>query len=326
MESGDQGVQDSGRLEQLDRLYDAQFEALKRNGESGRSGPFGFRSGTSVVAQGDSWFDYLPGNDIIKALKRRGFAIKNYGTGGDTLENMLFGTEFKERSWERYPAEHEKVLEALRTIRPKFFLFSGGGNDIAGPELAPYLNHMALMPDAPLRVDHLDFMFRKVFRASYEFMINSVSTTLPGVQIILHGYGNAIPTGRGVLKVGPWQFIGPWLRPSLTAKGILDAVVQCGIIQTMIGVLNEMLADLASAYPNVHYLDLRSLIKDQDWENELHLTHKGYEAVGDTYLALMEGLLDTTELEQLAESREFVIQFLDGQGSVPLLLESTIGR
>lgn len=319
--------QESARLAMLDMLYETQLQALKQSimgspslAGAGRTGPLGFRSGTSVVAQGDSWFDYLPGNDIIKALKRRGFIIKNYGSGGDTLENMLFGSTYRDGNWGRYPTEHLKVLESLKIIQPKFFLFSGGGNDIAGPELAPYLNHAGLAPDKPLREDYLNFMFRQVFRASYEFMINSVSTAHPGVQIILHGYGHAIPTGKGVVNFGPWRFVGPWLRPSLTAKGILDPRVQAGIIQRMIDVFNEMLAELAGSYPNVHYIDLRKLIVGHDWVNELHLNRAGYEKVGDKYLSLMKSMMTDTQRLELEESQAFVSDFLRGDGSALLNL------
>ena len=39
-----------------------------------------------ILAQGDSWFDYLPGTDIIDCLKKiYGYDISNYATAGDTL-------------------------------------------------------------------------------------------------------------------------------------------------------------------------------------------------------------------------------------------------
>ena len=327
--------QESSRLAMLDAFYEAQLyspEKLAKGKKSlleqgntfaGREIapiPLGIRRGISVVAQGDSWFDYLPGNDIIKALKRRGFFIKNYGTGGDTLENMLFGTEYKEGRWTRQPAEHEEVLESLRKIQPKFFLFSGGGNDIAGPELAPYLNHYALEPHEPLREDHLNFMFRQVFRKSYEYMIKSVQNAHPGVQIILHGYGYAAPTGKGVVNIGNWRFAGPWLLPTMITKGILDPVIRIGIVKRMINVLNEMLADLAQSTADVHYIDLRGIIKDSDWVNELHLNRAGYEKVGDVYLKVMSGLMSNAERAELVDAQEFVSAFMAGDDTAMQIL------
>jgi lysophospholipase L1-like esterase len=323
--------QENARLAMLDAFYEAQLQSpaamatrsatlLSAKPRAGRARkasvkagvPFGFRPEISVVAQGDSWFDYLPGNDVIKALKRRGFVIKNYGTGGDTLENMLFSTTYKEGTWERAPAEHEQVLASVRQIKPKFFLFSGGGNDIAGPELAPYLNHFALKPNEPLRTDHLAFMFNQVFRQAYEFMLQSVEKAHPGVRIILHGYGHAIPTGEGVIKLWNWRFIGPWLLPSMIAKGIRDPITQIAIIKTMIDAFNDMLAEVAKGRPNVHYIDLRGLIKDGDWINELHLNRAGYEKVADQYETVMMGQMAESEKAALAESKTFVSAFLAG--------------
>lgn len=323
--------QHESRLAQLSMIYEANLQSQTReprtvNRRRSRVKPtlisdathlsdlslsLTYRDGISVVAQGDSWFDYI-GNDIIKSLSHRGFAIKNFGTAGDMLENMLFGTEFRESNWTRRPAEHADVLNSVRQIQPKFFLFSGGGNDIAGPELAPYLNHAGMYPDEPLRVDFLTFMFKKVFRDYYGYMIKSVQGALPGVEIIIHGYGHAIPTGKGVINVGPWRFIGPWLRPSLTAKGIINPAVQAAVITQIIDVFNEMLAGVAKAHKNVHYIDLRGLIVESDWVNELHLNHDGYEKVGKAYQSLMQSLMTKQEVATLKENRALVKQFLAG--------------
>src|SRR5262245_26532291 len=48
----------------------------------------------TLVAEGDSWFDYLPGLDILDQLKlRHGYDIVKLSAAGDTLENIAFGTE-----------------------------------------------------------------------------------------------------------------------------------------------------------------------------------------------------------------------------------------
>jgi hypothetical protein len=124
-----------------------------------------------------------------------------------------------------------------------------------------------MYPDEPLHDDFLAFMFKKVLRDYYGLMIRSVQAALPGIEIIIHGYGHAIPTGKGVIDVGPWRFIGPWLRPWLTAKGIINPAVQAAVITQIIYVFNEMLADVAKTHKNVHYIDLRGLIVESDWVN-----------------------------------------------------------
>lgn len=49
-----------------------------------------------IVAEGDSWFDYPPGLDILDNLKRKyKYNIYKVAEAGDSLENMSFGTKIK---------------------------------------------------------------------------------------------------------------------------------------------------------------------------------------------------------------------------------------
>jgi hypothetical protein len=56
------------------------------------------------------------------------------------------------------------------------------------------------------------------------------------------------------------------------------------IIRTLIDSFNEMLAEIANRHSNVHYIDLRPIIDDEDWANELHLTVNGYEKVAREFI------------------------------------------
>ncbi len=285
---------------------------------AGGAEPLGFSLGSSksikAVANGDSWFDYLPGWDIIKSLKRKGYAIQNFGTGGDTLENMLYGNRY-DRSWERELPEHAEVRATVANLKPKFFLFSGGGNDIAGPELAAYLNHSdAGLGGGDLRLGYLDYMMDTVFFEYYKYMVKTITQSHSDVQILIHGYARPLITGLGVVNiVGGWHFIGPWLRPALTSKGIVDPARQYRAVATIIEKLNDMLARVAALYPNVHYIRLLDDIKPRHWINELHLTKEGYDLVGGMFDSVMQGLMDAQEKADLANAKKDLDNFLAGQ-------------
>ncbi|WP_148051141.1 SGNH/GDSL hydrolase family protein [Pseudomonas fluorescens] len=251
-------------------------------------------NGVKVVAQGDSWFDYLPGVDIIKWLKlTSGYKIKSFASGGDTLENMVYGTEIKEGAWTRQPVEFIEVLDEIKSTKPAFFLFSAGGNDIAGDEFASFLNHASSSPATLLRTDYVKDTIGRVFRGAYEEMIKKVKAASPKTKIIFHGYGRAIPTGKGVVNIGNYRFIGPWIRPSLTRKNIMDPQVQRQIVADFIDQFNAMLKSVADSHPDVHYLDLRDLIKDDDWINELHLNAPGYKRMAAVFEDKMDSLLSS---------------------------------
>ena len=66
-----------------------------------------------IVAEGDSWFNYPLGIDIIDCLRgNHDYMINNYAKPGDTLENMIYGTDIINQ-FERVSPTIERVLERL---------------------------------------------------------------------------------------------------------------------------------------------------------------------------------------------------------------------
>lgn len=120
-----------------------------------------------------------------------------------------------------------------------------------------------------------------VLDRAYRHIIDSALTIQPGLHILVHGYGNAVPNGVAVVNFhGAWRLGGPWLRPSLARYRIDYSTVGRELLRELIGMFNSMLANLAAAYPGrVHYLDLRAQIREADWRNELHLTDAAYKRV-----------------------------------------------
>ncbi|MBM3105646.1 hypothetical protein IIE18_10890 [Pseudomonas sp. V1] len=269
-----------------------------------------FSKRITVVAQGDSWFNYLPGNDVVAWLdKISGYEIKNFATGGDTLENLVYGTEYRTGSWARKTPEFTEVLQAITEHKPIFFLFSGGGNDIGGDEFASFLNHADSKPTDLLRVAYVDYIVFTVFKKAYEDMVAAVKKVSPNIHILIHGYGRSIPTGLGVVNAGNFRFVGPWLRPSLTAKNITNPAVQLSLVTRVIDKFNEMLAQVAAGNPNVHYLDLRPYVSPADWANELHLTREGFKRVAEVFEAKMDSLVPEKLQARLFKAKTEVMAY-----------------
>jgi hypothetical protein len=63
------------------------------------------------------------------------------------------------------------------------------------------------------------------------------------------------------------------------------------VIATIADRFNEMLKGLASGKPNLHFIDLRTEIKDGDWVNENHLNALAYRRVAALFEAKMNALL-----------------------------------
>jgi len=89
----------------------------------------------TLVAEGDSWFDY-PFYDVLKLLDDDyGYEIYSVAHKGDAVEIMAYdGGQLDE-----FARCLEQVLRS-GTV-PKAVLLSGGGNDVAGDAFAMLINH-----------------------------------------------------------------------------------------------------------------------------------------------------------------------------------------
>ncbi|MGF6282136.1 hypothetical protein ABH908_000378 [Pseudomonas frederiksbergensis] len=293
-------------------ILDFYLDTLRESGKMMTAGaPF------NVVAQGDSWTKYPPGNDLIKSLRNTGYMIRNFGTAGDTLENMLYGSEYND-SWVRQSCEHPEVLDAVKNEKPRFFIFSGCGNDIAGDEFASYLNHKDSVEGKAevLRRDYSNYMINTVFWNGYEKMITTVLTASPNTKILIHGYGYAVPTGKGVINLFGKHIIGPWLKPALVSKGVTSPIEQWNIVKRQVDTFNEMLARLAIKYKDkVIHIDLRNVIQPTDWVNELHLNNPGFDKAASHFDAVMRGVMTDSEKVDLANNKRAIEKFLAGDNA-----------
>ncbi len=240
------------------------------------------------VAQGDSWFDYLPAffedpfnGDLLGHLHRTGrYNIFKAAAAGDTLENMSYGTDVGSDGAAK-PQEINVALDAVKRLQPSFYLVSAGGNDMAGDKgvnLESFLNHV--LTNLPtLREDRAVETFSTFNRLALQNIVSQVKATKPEIEIFIHGYDYAIPDGRPVFKAPfGWNFIGPWLLPAFERKRTSPAAARQKIISQLLDMHNQTIADLASADPQVHHIDCRGVLgpNTADWANELHPTAKGF--------------------------------------------------
>jgi hypothetical protein len=253
--------------EELDRLKPSDVEEIKadlwgsRNTEQFR----GLKSNGDVVivAEGDSWFNYsIAGFDILDFLADYpNYAISKFASPGDTLENMVYGTEYRNGSFTAKPPQIEEVLGEVRERQPRFFLFSGGGNDIVGDEFGQYLNHIRSGLPA-LKVNNIEYMVSVVYKTAFEKLCEMIWNIDDSIDIITHGYAYAIPDGRGVGSFFGFNFVGPWLLPAFTEKRITNEIDQKNIIRNMIDNYNAMLRSLDVSNDRFHVIDLRPEIAE----------------------------------------------------------------
>ena len=259
----------------------------------------------TVVAEGDSWFDYKPAfigfgtKDLLGHLQTSGrINVYRVSKAGDTLENMIYGTDTTGKGPDlapELPPQIERTLAAIRDQNADAFFFSGGGNDLAGVELAGYLNHKESgLPT--LREDALETVFGDSFTNALNTLITKVRRIKPGIPIFLHGYDYAIPDGRYVKFLG-FTFAGPWLKPALIQKRYVSFAEGTQIVRMVTDRFNDALARVAAEHADVHYINLRGTLRTdgsyrQDWANELHPTSGGFKKVASLIEQRMLAILD----------------------------------
>lgn len=247
----------------------------------------------TVVAEGDSWFDYLPGKDVLDHLRGvYGYTIYKFSDGGDTLENMVYGTEIH-RNFSRKPAGLEAVVAAVQKHQPRAVLFSAGGNDIAGDELMNYLNHASSSASAGgaawLRTSDWQLVLQQMETGIRDFA-HAIWKANPQAVVLMHGYARPVPDGRAVINIpGGWRFIGPWLRSSFARKGYTDWKQTEPWIGQLLDNYNQLLAGLAGSFGSrFRYVDVRPAVGRDDWANELHPTNPAFARVAERIHAILK--------------------------------------
>lgn len=208
----------------------------------------------SILAEGDSWFDlpFIWPRTIVDILGETR-PIVTLAKAGDTMRNMLDEAQF---------------VKPLKAGGVKYFLFSGGGNDVVGGgDLKTFIN--LFDPDFSKPTDALYYIKDAYYdmldglMGNYAQLAAMVRKASPSTVLVVHGYSFVIP-----------QIDGPWVGGPMAIRG-LDPVHMAplcqAIIRKMIEAFNARLASFAaSSSGRVVHINLTGLVKPNEWFDELH--------------------------------------------------------
>jgi lysophospholipase L1-like esterase len=238
-----------------------------------------------LIAEGDSWFDY-PFNSVLGELENLSYEIESVAHRGDTAEEMAYDAS----QLAKLAGLFEKLEQ--RGEVPRAILLSGGGNDVAGNELAVVLNHkQSGLPAVNEEVARGVIVGRlRIAMASLIGALTELSRRTFGrkVPVLVHGYDYPVPDGRGYIG-GFWVLPGPWLEPAFRLKGYADMNERARVMTDLIDRFNDMVASLAGqpGLEHVTYVNLRRTLSNELegkkykklWANELHPTDLGFKTV-----------------------------------------------
>lgn len=239
------------------RLLGLDLDSLNERGAKRRQQDFDRRvaaspDGIRLLAEGDSWFEFPVGppigvKDLISHLLPR-YPVYCVSAAGDTLQNMVGGLD--------------RLEGLIASKKPHAFLFSGGGNDIAGPEFKGYLKGYDPGFGSADYISVGFSTFMKDVESHYNKMLSRLTRRFPKLKIYCHGYDWSIPRANG-------RF-GVWLWPSLESLEVpLD--LRAAVVALMIDRFNEMLKRQAALFEGkVTHIDCRGLVTATRWFDELH--------------------------------------------------------
>lgn len=210
----------------------------------------------SVVAEGDSWFN-LPQIvflgpfqafplAIAERIERNDrFDMRNIARWGHTIDEI------------RNEKEYLKVLEL---DRPKYFMLSGGGND-----LQIGLKNLKFMHKYDPNRSHNDYLTEaglagidQIGRA-YREILCEVTTQFPAISVFCHGYDYPRP-----LKA-QGRYIGRHLRKLEIPNDKMD-----GVLKPIVDLLNKTIMAETSKFKKVQFIDLRNSTKEYTWVDDMH--------------------------------------------------------
>lgn len=288
----------------IDSVHDARMEVRGYNTKTPRLFVTKAKKRTfNLLAQGDSWFDYPPGTDLIDCLNsNHGHKIVNMAVAGSTLNDEAYGAVPRELYGipgigPRQSDDPSRIAELVNRILnhsrhdepvPQALLISAGGNDIAGDEFFSLINN-AQSGLAPMNQDVMNGIIAETFKTAFEFMIQhaleAARTLKIEMPIFLHGYDYPWPDGRGLVHFLGFG-IGPWFDDTFNHKNYpynnpKDLQKRYDIVKSFIDALNKMQKSLENKFPGkVFHMDLRGTLKTKnDWANELHPGNEGFAAL-----------------------------------------------
>ncbi len=233
----------------------------------------------TIIGEGDSWFDYPPGIDILDYLNGHfNFNVIKLGKAGDKLLRMIYGTDDKTKI-----KNLDNLKQLIKKKKADFFVFSGGGNDLSGEQLALFLYYCQDQNNATagdiVKKNILDD-FMNDMKSALKLMLDEFLNVNNNLKIFMHGYGYPVPDGRPVFYVlGSMPWIGPWLKPALENRGINNLSLGKEIMKIIIDEFNKMLEDIMADQKyngKFYYINLRNIINTDDWVNELHVNNNAF--------------------------------------------------
>ncbi len=279
----------------MNRRLGHRSEALSSKHSTGSLGEFSemcrrYKRRTCVVSEGDSYFAYPPkwivaggSSNVISFLKKmEKFNFLEMARNGDEIVDILSG---------------ESKFDILKVISERpvdFLLISGGGNDLVASYDFEFLLRRNKNGKGAVDFIHKQRFDRKISQITnaYADLVDYCSeySKNPGIKILTHCYGYAVPQDKPAQFVGGLIHPGPWMYPALKEYEIPEEHWRPIVVLLMDSLKNAFRSLQRQSMGRFHLIDTTTMIDDDDWIDEIHLIPAAFERVAKAFYAKMKEL------------------------------------
>lgn len=231
----------------------------------------------TVLAEGDSWFNYPIGKSIsfhIRTSPR--FALLNLAKFGDETGDMLSDKQkkrlIKALDWGPGPNQSYDA-----------FIFSGGGNDMLGyGRFRHWIKkyETGMKPEDVVNHTNLKVIFNYL-EVKYRELIELRDEYSPTTRIYFNAYDFAQPTGKKACG------LGPWLRPALVENEVPE-LLRAAVVQEVLMAYHQRIKRLENQIENLAVVNTQGTINPNEWANEIHPNNLGFKKIARKFITALE--------------------------------------
>ena len=219
-----------------------------------------------IVAEGDSWFLYpILVKDTLDYVAEA-FPLRSLAAAGAELQ------EYKSSG---------QLLTEIDKLNPSYVLISGGGNDVVGPEV-----QFLLLDDVGEGKNPEDYLNaakyaakRKSLMELYNFFFEEIKQKASVKHTFVHGYAN-VKSAFDDIKI----IEKGWVNRYMLNKGMQSTDDRQKLILYLVDNFNDDLSKLVKQHDHITYLDMRPLVNDDEWYDEIHPNNAGFKKVGQKFI------------------------------------------
>lgn len=238
-----------------------------------------------ILVEGDSWVSHPLVPNLARQIDDMGnnnFNVLNLGSPGDTVLGIL----------NRHAGQYKLLMDLISNQQygSKFdmIFLSAAGNDIIGPEIRYYVDHVDDHPPDTKPEDLLNAGFHAVIKQiarDYKMFLDmrDASGLNARTPVVTHVYSYLQPRPIGTHVFGH-QFNDGWVSIYLNDKGITKAEDQLRIARRMLELYRDSLLSITAN--NFLVVDTLKVLTRQGapdtslFFDEIHPNRKGFTMLG----------------------------------------------